>query len=301
MRKKFLKKITRFGVGGSAYAVEVKENNLLPSIVQNIKKSKKNFFVLGGGTNIIAHDKGYTGVVLLIKTKDMKVSGSEIQCDAGVSLQALVDEANRNSLSGIETLAGIPGTVGGALYGNAGAYGREIADVVTRVSIFDGIRTRNLSKKECSFYYRGSIFKRKKWIILSAAFIFQKGNKKNLEQKSKDIVELRRKKYPPRLRCAGSIFKNILLQSTTGKKLQRMIPKEKIIKGKIPAGVLLESVGAKGMKRGSIVVADYHANLIINTGKGKAKDVKYIIDKLKKKVYKKYGILLEEEVQYLGF
>lgn len=301
IKPKLLKNITRFKLGGPAKEViTVRRKERIPSLIQSLRKARKRFFILGGGTNIIASDKGYAGVIIHIKTHAIHVSDKTIECDAGVSLQRLIDMAHAHGLKGLESLSGIPGTIGGAIYGNAGAYGKEIADAVKNVSVYDGERTRTLSRTECEFDYRESIFKKNDWVILSALFVFEKWDTKALQKISKDIIRLRLQKYKPNLRCAGSIFKNIPVKSVLGRKLVKKIQKDKIIKGKIPAGYLLESVGAKGIRKGGIMVARHHANLIVNTGKGTARDAKYVIDLLKKKVKGKYGITLEEEVRYLG-
>lgn len=296
-----LKKLTRFRLGGRARVAVAKKTSEIPVILRALKKQKEQFFILGGGTNVIASDKGYEGVIVKINTHSIAVKKNTIICDAGVLLQKLTDTANANGLAGLQTLAGIPGTVGGAIYGNAGAYGNEIKNVIQNVTIYDGRKIRTLSKKACQFDYRESIFKKRKGVILSALFVFKKGNAKGLKKTAKDIIALRLKKYKPSMRCAGSIFKNIPTASALGRKLIKKIPNNKIIKGKIPAGFLLESVGAKGMRKGGIMVARHHGNLIVNTGRGTARDTKYIIDLLNKKVRKKYGIILEEEVRYLGF
>ena len=274
-----LKHLTRFGFGGEAKKLVAARDE--KSIIDALLKP---YYILGEGTNVIANDKGFKGTVIKIATSGLEVKKNKILCEAGVKLQELVDSANKNGFQGLETLAGIPGTVGGAIFGNAGAYGREISGNLKRIKIFDGSRTRWIPKKDCAFSYRESVFKKKPWIILAAEFNLPKGNAEKLAKKSKEIIKIREKKYKPSLRCAGSIFKNIVVEG-----------------GKIPAGSLLESVGAKGMKAGGVYVANYHANLLINNGRGKASDAKKLINILKNKVYKKYGIRLEEEVRYLGF
>ncbi|PIR69600.1 MAG: UDP-N-acetylenolpyruvoylglucosamine reductase [Candidatus Niyogibacteria bacterium CG10_big_fil_rev_8_21_14_0_10_46_36] len=301
MKTESLKDITRFGIGGKSEIVYAKNEKDLVGCAKKMSTEGRQFFVLGGGTNVIAHDGGYAGTVIAVRTNSIAQKRNRVRVDAGVLLEALINKANKEGLSGLEALAGIPGTVGGALYGNAGAYGHEIQEVVERVRVFDGVRIRALSRKECGFGYRESIFKKKKWIILSATLIFKKDSADDLKKISRRIRTIRNKKYPQQLRCAGSIFKNIIAKSKNGRIASRQIPKEKIAHGKIPAGVLLEAVGAKGMKRGKIQVADYHANLIINTGGGSANDVRYIINTLKKRVYRVYGVMLEEEIRYLGF
>lgn len=274
-----LKKLTRFGFGGEAQKLIIArtEKDIIGAL-------KKPYYILGDGTNVIASDKGFKGAVIKIATSRLEVKKNKILCEAGVGLQKLVNTANKNGLGGLETLAGIPGTLGGAVFGNAGAYGKEISGSLVKVKIFDGSKIKWLSKKDCAFSYRESVFKTKPWVILAAEFNLKKSDPKKLIKKTKEIVKIREKKYKPSLRCAGSIFKNIVVEG-----------------GKIPAGSLLESVGAKSMRIGGVYVADYHANLLINNSFGKAADAKKLINILKQKVYQKYGIRLEEEVRYLGF
>ena len=279
MGKVLLKHLTRFGFGGEARELVVARNE--KSIIDALHKP---YYILGDGTNVIASDKGFNGTVIKVETSGLEVKKNKILCDAGVKFQKLVDAANKNGLSGLETLAGIPGTVGGAIFGNAGAYGKEISGSLKRIKIFDGARTCWIPKKDCAFSYRESVFKAKPWVILAAEFNLPRGNVKKLAKKSKEIIKIREKKYKPDLRCAGSIFKNIVVEG-----------------GKIPAGSLLESVGAKGMKIGGVYVASYHGNLLINNGRGGASEGKKPKNILKNKVHKKYGVWLEEEVRYLGF
>ncbi len=302
MTKNLLKHYTTFRLGGPAKKIiKTDGRSALLAVLKNLRRSGENFFILAGGTNIIANDQGYKGTIILVRGGKLEVSGGKIACEAGINLQLLVDSANRHGLKGLETLAGIPGTVGGAIFGNAGAYGREISESLARVEIWDGKRVRSLPRPQCHFEYRGSIFKKKPWVILRALFSLKKAPPKKLIKKSREIVALRRKKYKPGLRCAGSIFKNIMVKSPLGRKIVKKIPPEKIIGGKIPAGYLLESVGAKGIQRGGISVAQHHGNLIVNNGRGRAREARELIEELKKRVRQKFGITLEEEVQYLGF
>lgn len=316
MRQKLLKNYTQFRLGGIAYIKSAADTDELISVLKDLTRKNMKFFILGGGTNIIASDKGYSGIVLHIKTNAIQKNRNTILCDAGVPLARLIRFANSQGFQGLETLAGIPGTVGGAVFGNAGAYGNEIANVVKKIYVFDGRQARWIVKNKNMFGYRDSIFKRRPWVILQILFSFTKDHlifpdktrgkslearKKTLQKISRDIIALRLKKYKPGLRCAGSIFKNIPASSPLGKKLIKNIPADKMKGGKIPAGYLLESVGAKGMRIGGIAVANHHGNLLINNGRGKASEAKKLIDILKNRVHKKYGVWLEEEVRYLGF
>jgi len=202
---------------------------------------------------------------------------------------------------GMEKMTGIPGTVGGAVYGNAGAYGQVVSDKLLRVKVFDGKKVTWVPKKLCKFGYRESIFKKNKWVLLEAEFLFNsRVDPAELKKAAADTLTLRLKKYKPGLKCPGSFFKNIEVKDLTREQLVK-IPKEKIVYEKVPAGYLLEEVGAKGKKLGKILIADFHANLFINTGGGNPTDFYNLAKTYAEKVEEKFGIKLEPEVQLVGF
>lgn len=222
----------------------------------------------------------------------------EITVDAGVLLSDLVAKSiETGKISGLQSLSGIPGTVGGAVVGNAGAYGHSISEVVEKVEIWNGKLRRWLTKNDCEFSYRESIFKKKPYLVLRVICKLQQGSADQLRIISEEIITLRQKKYKPGLKCPGSFFKNVLVQDIDKKSLD-MIDQSIIIDGKIPAGYLLSEVGARGMKVGNIEIADFHGNLFINRGGGLARDVKKLAEILKSKVKDKFGIMLEEEIRY---
>jgi UDP-N-acetylmuramoylalanine--D-glutamate ligase len=208
--------------------------------------------------------------------------------------------AASNGLMGMEKLAGIPGSVGGAVYGNAGAYGESTSDTLVRVKVFDGEKICWVDKNKGQFAYRDSIFKKTKPVILEAEFKLKEVGKKVSEGETNKAIEERIKKYSGPLACPGSFFKNVLV-SDVSKEALTQIPKNKITFDKIPAGYLLESVGAMGMKKGKIEVSSFHANFIINTGGGTASDYYSLVMDLRQKIKEKYGIILEPEVQMIGF
>jgi UDP-N-acetylmuramate dehydrogenase len=221
--------------------------------------------------------------------------------DAGAVLQDLVDFANGRGLKGLETLAGIPGSVGAAVYGNAGAYGHSISESVTRVRFFDGTEIRVSDKEECEFHYRESVFKKhKEWIIFSTELLLQPADAAELQKISSDILSVRNEKFPVTMKCAGSIFKNLLARELPAAAAAE-VPATSVREGKVPAAWFLEQVGAKGMQRGDIHVATYHANLIYNAGEGSSADLVAVIRELKDRVRARFGIEIEEEVQYVGF
>lgn len=197
-------------------------------------------------------------------------------------------------------MTGIPGSVGGAVYGNAGAYGHSIMERITAVTFFDGREIRVIPNAECGFEYRTSIFKsHKDWIIFTAELAMLFGDASLLRETADRILDTRNKKYPPTMKCAGSIFKNFLLRDLPAE-VAAAVPPNVVIEGKVPSAWFLEQAGAKGMRAGDIKVADYHANLIYNEGQGTAREVAEIIDELKRRIRERWGIAIEEEVQYVG-
>ncbi|HEY4476553.1 MAG TPA: UDP-N-acetylmuramate dehydrogenase [Candidatus Paceibacterota bacterium] len=311
-RNVLLAPYTTFGIGGRAdYFLEVRNPEELVLAVKLAVKDKMRYEVIAGGSNVVFSDKTFDGLVIHYRVKKQGSTlktrqGRTLKCEAGLLLSRLIETAISNGLAGLETLSGIPGTVGGAIVGNAGAYGQTISDCLTRVEIFDPKNVRHsvshkrwLTKKQCRFAYRESVFKSKNWLILRAEFKLKKGDKKVLAKKSREIIKVRSEKYNPNLRCPGSFFKNVLISDVSRVTLAR-IDKQKIRAGKIPAGYLLEAVGAKGRRVGGIYVADFHGNLLINDGHGTYRDVRLLAAKLKKLVQKKFGIELDEEVRYIN-
>ena len=180
-----------------------------------------------------------------------------------------------------------------------GAYGRSIVQAVSLVRFFDGAGIREFDNAQCEFAYRESVFKRhKEWVIFSTELLLESGDTTQLRRQAEEILEIRNRKYPPTMKCAGSIFKNLLMADLPN---GLDVPASVVREGKVPAAYFLEQVGAKGMRRGDIQVADYHANLIYNDGTGNARDIAEIILELKERVQHRFGLQLEEEVQYVGF
>lgn len=298
-----LSSYTTLKIGGPALGlIEVFRTEDLTEITKIALENKIKFLVIASGSDLLVSDSGYDGLVIVNKTRGIDlVSDTEIEAFSGAVLQDLVDFANQHSLAGFENMAGIPGSVGGAIYGNAGAYGQSVSDNLVSVNFFDGLSTQEMTKDQCKFTYRESVFKNNKsWVVLSAKFSLKNGDANELTSKSKETMALRAKKYPPGIKCPGSFFKNILASELSSEVLKN-IPEDKIVYGKIPAGYLLEEVGAKGDKIGGIEIASYHANLFMNNGEGNASDFFELARKYKVKVKEKFNIILEPEVQLVGF
>ena len=297
-----LARYTRFAIGGPAevYA-ETSDVEAFIAAMDIARASSLEYVVIGGGTNLIVSDAGFRGVVLRFVAERLMAAANRVVADAGVVLQDLIDFAIERGLKGLETLAGIPGSVGAAVYGNAGAYGHSISERVHKVRFLDDGQVRVFDNEECEFHYRESIFKdHKEWIIFSTELILDASDSAALRRTADDIVKIRNEKFPPTMKCAGSIFKNFLLAELPAA-VASQTPASAIREGKVPAAYFLEQVGAKGMVRGDIHVADYHANLIYNAGAGSARDLCDLIDELKLRVRERFGIEVEEEVQYVGF
>jgi UDP-N-acetylmuramate dehydrogenase len=257
--------------------------------------------VIGGGTNLVVSDTGFDGVVLCFSGAGIQQEGTLLRAEAGAVLQDVVDRSIALGLQGMQTMTGIPGYLGGAVYGNAGAYGQSIQERVEAVHGTDGERVATFSNADCHFQYRESWFKsHKEWVILQTDLRFTEGDAAALQKGADEIRQIRDKKYPPSMRCAGSIFKNLFFAHLPAS-AQAEVPPKLVRDGKVPSAWFLEQAGVMGMRRGDIQVATYHANLIYNDGSGTAADLVAVIEECKKRVAERFGFELEEEVQYVGF
>ncbi len=292
---------TRFGIGGAAdFFGWTPEPWALVEAVTACRDAGVACYVLGDGSNVVASDSGFRGLVLRFTADSLRFDGEVISADAGAGLQALVDLTLEHGLAGLHTLTRIPGSVGGAIYGNAGAYGNSIDQFVESVSYFDGGAIGELDNGGCEFEYRESIFKRhKNWVILSCRLRLPAGDRATLAARAQEIQQTRDEKFPPTMLCAGSIFKNLYVENIPAAAAAE-IPEHAIRAGKVASAYFLEQVGAKGMRNGGIAIADYHANLLYNRGGGTATEVRELIDELKRRIRERYGFEVEEEVQYIG-
>ncbi len=294
-------KYTTLKIGGpvKVYSEVTNEQELINAI-KFAKEKGLQYIVIGSGSNLLVSDDGFDGMVIRLTENGIVRNGNRVYVKAGTSLSELVEFTVNEGLSGFEKLIGIPGTVGGAIYGNAGAYGQTISDSLVRVKVLKGIEVVWMENADCEFSYRHSGFKDTKDIILEVEFLLQVGNSEELKKASSEILAIRLQKYPNGIACPGSFFKNVEAGKLSTGQLKN-IPEDKIMFGKIPAGFLLEAVGAKGKSKGGIKIADYHANLLINTGGGTASDFIALANEYKNKVREKFGIELEPEVQLIGF
>jgi len=300
---------TTFRIGGPAkFFVEVSSKDEINEALGFAKENGLKVFVMGGGSNLLVNDDGFDGLVIRIANTGCSVSGNKMECGAGLMLSDAVRAAAENGLSGMEWAAGIPGTVGGAVYGNAGAYGGSMSDFIESVELIEigkdgeySTRTRICENSSCGFGYRSSAFKKgETGIIFSAFLALEKGNAEEIRAKVLEIIE-KRKTIHPSGYSAGSVFQNPVVDDM---ELIEKFEKEtgaKTKDNKIPAGWLIMEAGLTGKKIGGVEVSEKHSNFIVNPRSGKAQDVIMLTSIIKQKVREKFHIQLMEEIRYVGF
>jgi len=297
-----LKNYTTFKIGGPAkYFLIAKTKEDLMKGVESAKKLKLPVFILGGGSNVLVSDKGFNGLV--IKMENLKIDifdQDSIYVESGVNSAKLMKFTIENSLSGVEWFAGVPGTVGGAIFGNAQAFGKKMSESIKSIEVLD-LKTSKiikLSNKQCKFSLKNSIFKKNKnLIILSATLKLNKSKKEEVEAKVKENMDYRKKNHPIKFPSAGSVFVNPEL-IVKNKKLLAKFPE--LIEfnkwGVVHVGYLIEKCGLKGKRIGNAQISLQHANFIVNLGGAKAKDVLRLIELAKQKVKKTFNINLQQEI-----
>jgi UDP-N-acetylmuramate dehydrogenase len=281
-----LSALSSFGIGGPAdlFFEALTEEELAKAVALAFAE-KYPFYIIGGGYNLLFDDAGYRGLIVRNRLEGIRREGQCLSVLSGTSLSCVLTEAVEARLTGLEFLAGIPGTVGGAIYGNAGAYGWSIGDVLRWATILwpDGER-KTVAREDLGFGYRDSVLKRKAGIVLKATLLCTPGDRAESEARIRDILQKRWAKHPPHgTACAGSYFKNSC--SASG--------------ARVAAGQLLDQAGARGLSVGDAAVSDVHCNFIINRGNARAADVLSLAEELKERVFRKFGVRLEEEVIHL--
>lgn len=276
-----LNRLTTFRIGGPAdYYLEPKDRNDLVNLIKYLAEINYPYLVIGNGSNILISDEGVRGAVINLEHGFIKIeiNGQKVFAEAGVRLSKLVDVCIENSLVGIENLAGIPGTLGGAIIMNAGAYGGEISDFIKKVEVVDGLEIRFYKKEKCGFTYRKSDLEGK--IIVAAEFELPFGDKTKAKEKRRELLLKRNQSQPVELPNAGSIFKNP--------------PGDYAAK-------LIEQAGLKGLTIGGAKISEKHANFIVNFNNATANDVIELMKIVRETVNQKFGILLEPEIKMIGF
>lgn len=273
---------TTFKIGGAADVfIRVKNAEQLENTLKLAKEYSVPYFILGKGSNLLVSDLGIEGAVITTKQlENIKVEGNRIICEAGAHLSKLCTEALNGGLTGLEFAYGIPGSVGGALYMNAGAYGGEMSQVVVGAyCINENLEREYIDLKDMHLGYRTSVFKKNNAIITEIIFELKKGDETLIKQKMDELMQRRLDKQPLDFPSAGSTFKR---------------PPDNF------AGALIEKNNLKGVKIGGAKVSQKHAGFVINQGNAKAQDVLDLIEHIKETVYKNDGVMLEPEIIFKG-
>jgi len=271
---------TSFGIGGPAeYFIEVKGGKEIKQAISWAKKQKIQYHILGGGTNVLVSDKGVKGLVIKIVNNQLSIVNCQLTCSAGLPANKAAIKTAAAGLSGLHYFAGLPGTVGGALYKNSHWYDHHFSDCLTSVEVLDEkFQAKKIKKEKLVFTYDWSSFQQTNLIILKAAFNLKKENPEVLKKEVEKILKQRSIKQP-KGGSLGCIFKNPSAKS---------------------AGRLIENAGLKGKQIGGIIISPKHANFFINKGVAKASDVNKLIKLVQNKVHQKFKINLEPEIFFWG-
>lgn len=299
-----LKKFTTFDIGGDAkYFVTIRSNEDLMNSLEFSGSKNIPHYILAGGSNILFSDKGFSGLIAHMAIDCMSVSMGYVAMGAGVRLSDLVTVAKNNNLTGVERFTGIPGTIGGAVRGNAGAFGLEISDVLESVTVYDKLdnKIKFLDSASCEYSYRTSLFKKmNNYIILEAVFSLNKGKKEDIIREMYKFLSERTKKQLQDIKSAGSFFIN----PKVSKDVQELFYKDKGVESKndrVPAGWLLDSVGLSSKRIGGAQAGSMHANYFLNLGNATSSQVMQLASVAKTRVRDEFGVQLKEEVQLVGF
>jgi UDP-N-acetylmuramate dehydrogenase len=273
-----LGKYTSLKIGGNADFVSFPDKKSILKLLKVLKNEGVSYYVVGGGSNLLVSDSGFKGVIISTKKMDsIYLHENILTVDGGVHLGRVLAFLLQRRLSGMEGLIGIPGTVGGAIFGNAGSFGYEIKDCLEEIELIDNdLEVKVLKKSEINFQYRSSGLPQNS-IIKTAKFILKEG-KEDSFTKIKEFLFKKRATQPLKERSAGCVFKN---------------PKD------FSAGYLIDQAGLKGMRVGDIVVSRIHANYFINVGKGRATDFLNLMDIVREKVFKIFSVELKSEIRFL--
>lgn len=305
-----LKDYTYYGIGGPAsYFLEVSSTKDLIAGLREWNEipesASQKIFIIGGGTNVLASDEGFDGLVIKNSICAIKREGTRISFGSGLPFESAVEFAIQNSLSGFEWAGGLPGSIGGAVRGNAGAFGGETKDNVASVESLnlEDLETKIYANSECQFTYRSSVFKSKlsgQEIILSATFDFVPGNQAEISKAVTEKIKYREDHQPLEYPSAGSTFKNIPLDQVPKEWQERYADKIKTDPFPVmPVAWLLSEAGLKGKRIGNAQFSEKHPNFLVNLGGAKSSDVLSLIQLAQKTVWDKFNTKIETEIIYL--
>lgn len=296
-----LAKHSSFKVGGTTkYFIEVSDLENFIELLKYLDKNNINYLVIGGGTNLLFSDDDFDGVIILNKCNKKSIDVDVIEVESGCSTAEISQFSLQNELSGFEWGIGVPGTIGGAVRGNAGLPTGEMKDNFLKALVYENGEVLEYDFDDCDFSYRHSIFKEKKAIILKVYLKLKKSVSKDIQKKTIDFLTKRSISQPQGYPSAGCSFKNVFIDEFEEEILDE-IPQEFIENALVPAGWLIEKSGLKGFKIGGAQVSEKHANFILNKNDASALDIFKLIEEIKEKVYNKFRVNLKEEIQIINF
>ena len=297
---------TTFKVGGTARKfVKVSNIEELQQALEYSRQEKLPIFILAGGSNLIVSSKGFDGLVIKAEFSSQIISHYRIISGSGVTMAAIVSASIESGLSGLEWAGGLPGSLGGAVRGNAGAFGGEIKDIVESVVSVDLLSGKTIARnnRQCNFGYRTSIFKQKAGeIIVSVSLKLRQGDTIELKKIANSHITYRQDKHPMDMPSAGSVFKNIPVEGLVDdvkEKYKSFIKTDPF--PVIPVAKIIADCGLAGRKIGGAQISEKHTNYIVNTGKTTPEDIVELIKEARRVVRKKFGIILEIEQELVGF
>ena len=296
---------TSFRLGGPAkWMVEVETVEELQSVLSLAKQEGIRFVVLGGGTNMLVSDKGFDGVVIRLLMREYHIKENYVWAQAGLPTVAVARAAGEAGLSGLEWAVTLPGTIGGAVRGNAGCFGSEMKDTLVSATLLRDGETVEVKNEDLAFGYRDSLLKHTNDILLDATFKLTQGDHAKIQETMQTYLQKRRETQPASGGSAGCMFKNYAMRSDEEQeRLSALLdlPQSMVEKRMISTGWLIDHLGLKGLRIGDAQVSEQHGNFLWNAGKATAEDMRALIFFIKTKAREAYGIELEEEVQMIGF
>lgn len=307
IENELMSKHTNFRIGGPArlYLVASTSDEIVAA-VQAAVSCGAPWFVFGGGSNLLVSDKGFDGLMIQAANRALEINGTSIRCEAGAITSLVARKSADAGLTGFEWAAGLPGTIGGAIFGNGGCFGGEMKDSIVKVDAYrlsDSTRV-SYTNEECCFGYRDSLFKHELHLILGCELILKSGDSTTSLARIGEINTLRKEKQPLGDSSAGCMFKNFEYQDDSDVSLLKRevdVPADMLAAKRIAAGWLVEHAGLRGESIGRVAVSAKHGNFLINNGNATADEVAQLVSMCQTRIRDRFGIQLHAEVQFVGF
>jgi UDP-N-acetylmuramate dehydrogenase len=304
VKRELMAKHTNFRIGGPArYFATVSTVDELKAVLQAAKEFGMPYFILGGGSNTLFADNGFDGLVVKIAFRGFQIDGTHVIADAGVLSAMVARKTAQAGLKGFGWAISLPGTIGGAVRGNAGCFGGETKDYLTKVDVLRDGEVIELTKADCAFDYRESAFKHNKDIVLRAHFDFEMGDGAALTAELDTFLEKRKSSQPLYAGSAGCLFKNTDVTDEDLERLEKTyaVPEPMKVQHRVGSGWLIDKLDLKGKQIGKAQISPEHGNFVVNLGGATADEIAQLIAIVKHEARERAGVNLQEEVQLVGF